>query len=246
MKKAILPMLLLCFVASCLIAVESSPSSTVGFLKYTVAPGYNKFVLPFTFNTLVGGTLTETMTFNDIVGNQLTGGTVATGDQIVNNYTGTYGYLNGTTHLWAGTVTSFTDNVPYSFRHRSAGNLSVFLAGTVQRELQTVGTFNAGYRLAALREAGSVPLANLDLNPGGATGFTGGTNPSLSDQLISVKTGQSCWYNANTHVWVGTMTASEPGYPMALNVRAGHHSIVWVYDPSSRGSESHPALNNSK
>jgi len=234
MKKAILPILLLFFGVTCLLALESEPSSTVGFLKYQVGQGYSYFCLPFTFYKNVGGTLTETMTIEDIVGTQMTGGSTSlNSDRIMNLRTGGYGYLKTDGHWY--TMTSFEDNVPYRFHHRAATSLNVFLAGTVVRESQTVGTFAVGGSYAAVREAASVNVSQLDLNPG--TGGFAGAGTSLAADLISDPiTGNIAWYKTTTSAWQGLFQNTTPGIPIYVLIRSGHPGFTWTYDPNSRGT----------
>jgi hypothetical protein len=246
MKKAILPILLLLVGMSCLLAVESEPSTTVGFLKYTVPQGQTNFCLPFTFYKMVSGTLTETMALDDIVGTQMTAGTLSgNADRIINMYNGSAGWLRTSDSHWQ-TMTSFLDNTPYRFHHRAATTLNVYLAGSVVREVQTVGTFAPGSKLAALREAGAIPVSMLDLNPMTATGFTGANLAGQSDQLSNPASGATAWYKANAvpPAWQGTLTASVPGAPIYLTVRPSHHSVIWNYDPNTRGEVVAPAHQN--
>jgi len=245
MKKAILPILLLFVGVSCLLAVESDPSQTVGFIKYTVPQGYTYFCLPFTFQKLTGTppALVETMAPDDVVGNELTGGTISgNSDRIVNIYTGTAGYIKASDGKWYN-MAAFIDNVPYFFQHRAATTLSVYLAGAVVREAQTVGTFNPGSKLCALREAGAVPVGLLDLNPNLAGGFHGGAVAGQSDQLINPNNGNVAWYKTSSSAWQGALTATIPGLPLYVLVRSTHTPIVWNYDPNTRAAAAPTTLN---
>jgi len=186
------------------------------------------------------------MTCDNIIGNQLTGGTLASNsDRIVNLYTGTAFYLKSTDGLWypRTTIPAFTDNTPYRFHHRTASNLSVYMAGTVLRETQTVGAFIPGYKFAALREAGSIPVSLLDLI---SSGFTGATLALYSDQVVSTATGYSAWYKTSTSAWMGTFTQADPGVPLSIKVYSAHTGFTWTYDPNTRETSTQQQANSQK
>jgi hypothetical protein len=245
MKKAILPILLLVFVTSGLLALESEPSSTVGFIKYSVNRGMTKFCLPFTFYKLNAGSLVETMTMDDVVGTQMSGAASSLqADRIVNLYNGSFVWYKSTTSTWQPANSAFLDNVPYQFKHTPNTIIDVYLAGTVVKEVQNVGNFVVGRKYAALREAGSIPRENLDLHPGTVGGFTGASIALQSDELINPLNGNFTWYKTTNSTWQGSFTATIPGVPVNVLVRSGHAGFTWTYDPTSRSSEA-PATRNS-
>jgi hypothetical protein len=85
------------------------------------------------------------MTIDNIIGNQLAGGTMTSNsDRIINMLAGTYSWLRNT-GVWSGTFASFADNTPYEFHHRTSTVLNVNLTGYDISEPQTIGTFNQGY-----------------------------------------------------------------------------------------------------
>jgi hypothetical protein len=236
MKTVLLPILLLAFITSSLIAFESEPSPTVGFIKYSATQGWSFFCLPFKCYKLNDNTLTETHALDDIIGNQMTGSTfIGNADQIINVYTGTYAWYNGT-HWQAqrSEDLQFIDNTPYRFRHIASSTISVYLSGTVEQEAQYIGNFPIGEKFAALREAGSIPMADLDLCPGTPNGFTGAPLAASSDRIINPQTGAYAWFKSTNSTWQGSFTATVPGIPLIINVRAGHTPIEWYYDPTTR------------
>ena len=226
MKKLLVFTALVLFLSS-LIALESDPSEVVGFVKTTATAGsYSYFSLPFTF--YVGGT--ETMALDDIIGTQLTGGNIVTGDRIIEVGTGTYAYLNSSTNTWSGALTNFTDNYPYQYKvHTSHSTKDVYLAGNVEQEVQVMPYSCAiGYTMYGIREAGSVDVSALDLVD---SGFTGG-NVLTSDRFIDATSGSYAYYNTSTSAWAGGLTNIEPANVYKVKVQSSHTAFTWTYDPT--------------
>ncbi|MCD4818020.1 MAG: hypothetical protein K8S23_04970 [Candidatus Cloacimonetes bacterium] len=109
MKRTIITVLLVLSLTF-LIALESDPSETVGFVKITAGMGYTPFALPFTF---YDATHTETHLVSDIIGDQVTGGTPTTSDRIIDVNTGQFAFYNSGTGTFAGTLANITPGHVY-------------------------------------------------------------------------------------------------------------------------------------
>ncbi len=223
MKKLLISLMAILFLSS-LFALESDPSDVVGYVKRTATIGYSYFSLPFTFYAIG----VETMTLDDIIGDQLTGGNILTGDRIIEIPLGTYAYYNGTN--WTGALTSFTDNYAYQFKvHSTHTDQDVYLAGNVEQEVQLMpNTCVVGYSYHGIREAGEVDVSALDLLD---SGFTGG-NILTSDRLIDVSAGDYAYYNTGTSLWAGSLTTTDPAEAYQVKVYSTHSSFPWTYDPT--------------
>lgn len=224
MKKSIIVMLLVFFI-SALLALESDPSETVGYVKIETQTGYYPFSLPFTF---YDDTYTQTWDLDDIIGDQLTGNMIPfLADQIIPVEGGAIGYYNGTT--WTG-ITQFQDGHAYYVVIQSANpEVDMYLAGTVEQTAVSFGTMQTGYNPVGIREAGVVSLDDIDLL---SSGFTGNAIPFLSDQIIPVEGGTIGWHNGSS--WQGFSTVS-PGKAYFVVVQAANTPFTWTYDPSTRG-----------
>ena len=231
MKNSVFIILML-FLSYTLIALESDPSATVGYVRVDADIGYTYFSLPFTFYDS-SPTPVETLDLDDIIGTQLTGGNLATGDRIIEIGTGIYAYLNSGTNLWTGVLSDFTDNMAYYFKvHTFHDTADVYLAGKVVQETQTVGTCGIGYTFVSIREAGEIAVSALDLI---ISGFLGG-NLASSDRLIEADTGYYAYYNTGTSSWAGSLTNIYPGKVYLIKVHTAHSGFTWLYDPLTRES----------
>lgn len=245
MKKAILPFVLALLCASWLLAVESEPSEVVGFIKIDAGVGFTYFSLPFTF---YDASHNETLTLEDVVGNQGRSGSSLTGTKILQVGSALNAYRNNnvppSTDLWTGTLTSFVDNKAYQIKvHSSHPTQTFYFAGTVQPEAQTIGTFPIGTSYAVVREAGVVSLSNCDLI---TSGFRGG-NSLTSDKIMKKGTSLSAWYRTSDNTWQGTLSSIEPGgvYQIINKTQAGQpDAFTWVYDPLTRNTENSRVRSN--
>jgi hypothetical protein len=219
MKKVLIFCILVLFLGS-LLALESAPSDVVGFLNVNAPVGYNIFSNPFTY---YDGTHTATLDLDDIVGTQLTAGTPANADRIIDANTGAYAFLmTGTPPTWTGTLTDFNlANAYYAKIFATPNNF--YLAGSVEQDVMVYGTMNVGYNVVGLKEAGSVSLDDLDLI---SSGFTGGS-PATSDRIIDANTGQFAFYLSGA--WSGTLTSTTIGHSYYILVK--NTAFAWTYDP---------------
>lgn len=228
MKKLIAIIAILAF-ATTVFATESDPSETVGFVKIASSVGYTPFSLPFTF---YDATHTETMDIDDVIGNQLTGGTIFTGDRIIEIGGTAYSYLLAA-GTWSGTLVDFVDNKGYYFKIQSGHSAKdVYIAGTVEQSAQLIANCGVGYTSVSVNEAGEIPVANLDLI---TSGFTGGTIFD-SDRLIELGGTAYAYYNTTTLNWGGSLLNIEPGKVYYVKVQSGHTPFNWNYDPFSKGT----------
>ena len=223
MKKLVLLITILALVTAAF-AAESDPSETVGFFKIDADVGYTPFGLPFTF---YDASHTPTMTLDDIIGDQFTGGAfIFLSDQIVDINTGSYGWYNGSN--WQN-MPSFTANHAfYAYVLSGHSNVDMYLAGQVDQSSINFGTMAVGYNPVGIREAGEVNVSDLDLV---SSGFTGGNFIFQSDQIIDMNTGNYAWYNIGTSTWNG-MSTITPGHAYYVYVLSGHSSFDWTYNPT--------------
>ncbi len=225
MKKLIAIIAILAL-ATTAFATESLPSETVGFVKIDADVGYTPFGLPFTF---YDATHAQTMTLDNIIGAQFTGGAAPfLSDQIIDINTGNYGWYNTGASAWAG-MTSYTANHPnYAYVLVGHPNVDMYLAGQVDQSTINFGTMAVGYNPIGIREAGDVIISDLDLV---SSGFTGGAAPFLSDQLIDINTGNYAWYSTGTSTWQG-MANITIGHAYYIYVLSGHTPFDWTYNPT--------------
>ena len=225
MKKLFIFAMMLVLIGS-MVALESEPSEVVGYVKIEAPVGYSIFSNPFTY---YDATHIATLDLDDVIGGQLSGGTPANADRIIDANTGQYAFYNAGTSLWAGTLVNFDLTNAYYVKVFNTTN-SFYLTGSVERETMDFGTLAVGYNVIGLKEAGSVALNDLDLI---SSGFTGG-NPATSDRIIDANTGQYAFYNSGTSMWAGTLTQTTIGHSYYILVK--NTPFNWTYDPLSSDS----------
>ena len=230
MKKFLILGILVLFLGS-LIALESGPSETVGFVKITTQVGYTPFSLPFTCYS--GGS--QTFALDDIIGSQLTGGAAPfLSDQIYPIGGGAYGWYNNIN--WQ-VLTNFSDgNAYYAYILAGHSANTIYLAGNVEQTPVDFGTMAVGWNPVGIREAGVISLDDIDLL---SSGFTGGTAPFLSDQIYPVGGGAYAWHNGTS--WQG-FTTIDPGKAYYIYVLSGHTPFAWIYDPTTRDNRIAPPV----
>ena len=192
---------------------ESDPSETVGFYHFDCPVGYTFFSHPFTY---YDSTHTPTLDANDIIGDKLSSGTPATADRIIDAKTGEWIFY---LPPWIPPIT-FDMNHAYCVKIYSIPN-DLYLCGSVEQDVIDYGTMNLGYNVIGLKEAGAVPLDDLDLL---SSGFTGGVNPVFSDQIQEVGGGGVAWYNSNTSSWINVNSSSVKDVPLASRL-----PLIFVY-----------------
>ena len=222
MKRLLILSMMLVLIGS-MYALESGPSEVVGYMKVDTPVGYSIFSNPFTY---YDATHTATLDLDDVIGGQLSGGTPANADRIIDANTGQYAFYNAGTSLWAGTLVNFDFTNAYYVKIYDTVN-SFYVAGTVDPEVMDFGTLAVGYNVIGLKEAGSVILNDLDLV---SSGFTGG-NPATSDRIIDANTGQYAFYNSGTSTWAGTLTQTTIGHSYYILIK--NAPFNWIYDPLS-------------
>ncbi len=221
MKRTIITVLLVLSLTF-LIALESDPSETVGFVKITAGMGYTPFALPFTF---YDATHTETHLVSDIIGDQVTGGTPTTSDRIIDVNTGQFAFYNSGTSTWAGTLSNMDASHAFYIQVKNTA-LDLYLAGTVEDVTVDYGTLAVGYNAVGIQSASELLVSELNLVE---SGFTGGT-PTTSDRIIDVNTGQFAFYNSGTGTFAGTLANITPGHVYYVQVK--NTAFNWIFNPA--------------
>ncbi len=213
-----------------LMAAESGPSNTVGFISFTCNDGvYVPFAFPFTY---YNAGHVATLNINDIMNGGFTGGNPATGDRIWNQNTLSYCYRN-TAGSWVGSWTTIVPGDAYWVRvYPNHVDVTAVTAGEVDTTPLDLGTMASGvYNPVGLREAGTVSVANLGLI---AAGFTGG-NPATSDRVWDQNTLSYAYFNSTSQAWVGLASGITAGHAIWVQVKSNHASFNWTYTPTGAG-----------
>jgi hypothetical protein len=229
MLKKVAFVLALTLLVSAALALESGPSNTVGFVKITCLQNAKKaFGLPFTFWDVVSGVPQYGVTSarpSDVIGAQLTGGSISTGDQCIRQG-GAYAYRTTTAALWAGGLESTPGMTAGGFFwiwNKHAADQDMVLAGQV--DTSTFGPISIPASMKtglSFRDARLVNRANLNLL---TSGFVGGSI-STSDQLIE-HGGSYCYYNTSTSAWAGGLASVTPGRAYWI---WNKHAAGWSYN----------------
>jgi hypothetical protein len=231
MLKKVAFVLALTLLVSVALALESGPSNTVGFVKKTcTASAKTPFGLAFTFWDVVSGVPqygVASMRPSDVIGSQLTGGTVGTGDQCIQQGTGFFAYRTTTAALWSGTLetnNAMTAGKAHWIWNKHAASQDVVLAGQVDTSAFGPIAVTALAKTAlSFRDARVVNRATLNLLTSGFVGGTIGT----SDQLIEQGTGTFCYFRTSDNTWQGGLAGSSPG--MAYWIW-NKHAAAWNYN----------------
>ncbi|MFH1010348.1 MAG: hypothetical protein V1784_03835 [bacterium] len=229
MLKKVAFVLALTICVSFALALESGPSNTVGFVKITCPQMAKKaFGLPFTFWDVVSGVPQYGVTSarpSDVIGAQLTGGTLSTGDQCIRQ-AGSYAYRTTTAALWAGgleTTPGMTAGGFFWLWNRHAVSQDMVLAGQV--DTSTFGPIWIAANVKtglSFRDARVVNRANLNLR---TSGFVGGTL-TTSDQVIE-HGGSYCYFRTSDNTWQGGLVSVTPGRAYWL---WNKHAAGWNYN----------------
>jgi len=212
-----------------LMAAESGPSNTVGFISFTCNDGvWVPFAFPFTYYE-AGHVLTTSL--NNIMNGNFTGGSALTGDRIWDQNTLTYAYKN-TAGNWTGTLSAVTPGHAYWVRvYPNHVDVTAVTAGEVDTSPLYLGIMQSNaYNKVGLREAGQVAVSALGLV---AAGFTGGT-ALTSDRIWDQNTLTYAYVNAAGTTWSGSLatTGIAPGHALWIYVRPTHASFPWTYTPA--------------
>lgn len=168
---------------------EGCPSNTVGFVKIDCpANSHEPFGLPFTFWDVVDSIPSYGVVStrpSDIIYNQLTGGTAATGDRCYQQG-GPWAYRVTTPALWMGILegSGMETGRAYWIHNRHGFDQKMYLAGEVDedggRSRDPIYISPNAYTPLSFPEARLRPVDDLNLL---TSGFTGG-NTGTSDRLI--------------------------------------------------------------
>ena len=241
MKRLIATIVILTF-AVALMAAESGPSETVGFVGREMPNGqWKPLSLPFTFEDTDGNGY---MSLDDVFGDQLSGTNPGNGDQVLCMQSGLSATYAGPVFGWIGSLDSLFYQYSYwMYKNPLNPTDSVYIAGTVEKEVIDYGiipgdggTGLGKWTAVGIKEAGEVAIApdNLDLL---ACGFTG-TNPGDGDQILSMNTGLSSTYAGPVFGWMGSLTNIEPTHVYWLYRNSAHPAgFHWIYDPLSKGTK---------
>ncbi|MDO9577318.1 MAG: hypothetical protein Q7J16_05495 [Candidatus Cloacimonadales bacterium] len=216
-------------VISLLSALKSEPSTAVGFVKVEAPTnGWTMLALPFD----VDGCMVSSV-FSDGSSNPyITGGTNPGLSDQIQEVGGSIAWYNSGTSLWMGSFAVDVTRAYYSVIRSGHPDADLYVCGSVDNT--TVASYEAipanAWTAIGFREAGEVLVGDLGLLE---AGFTGGTNPGLSDQIQEVG-GSISWYNSASSVWMPSTFTIKPGKAYYLVIRNGHSGLAsYSYPPSS-------------
>ena len=225
LKKFLVFSLIITFSALPLMAAESEPSNTVGFISFESGAGaWVPFAFPFSYYT-TGHVYTTTL--GECLGGNWFQGTPSTGDRIWDQNDLEYVFNMGGN--WTGAFTDITPGHAY-WAYVISGNPTVtgVTAGEVDMNPLVIGTMASGaYTPVGLREPGTVLLANSNLIE---SGFTGG-DPGSSDRIWDQNNLEFSFYMSPPGNWVGAVTALEGGHALWVQVMPSNPSFDWTYIP---------------
>lgn len=206
-KRLILFTLILTVTAFPLMAAESGPSNTVGFLTWDCPVGYAAFSFPLTYYT-EGYALTYDL--NDIIGpDQFTGFFLPDGaDQIMNIETGAMAWKDAS-GVWQNSVNIEVGYAYYAIIRSGHNPVDAVTAGEVDMSPMPTFNFPVGYTAFGWREPGAISIEDLGLME---AGFTGGFLPDMSDKVIDINSGATAYYITTGPLegWQGGLTALTP------------------------------------
>lgn len=239
MLKKVVFVLALTVCVSLALALESGPSNTVGFVKITCTQNFqNAFGEPFTTWDVISG-VPQYGVFSgkpsDVIGAQLTGGNLLTGDRCAEQGgAGEYAYRTTTAALWAGALENSGGMLPgkaFWLQNKQAFDQDMVLAGEVDTSGFGPIAISPNFQNAiSWRDARVVDRSDLNLL---TSGFTGG-NLLTSDRLAQQGgMGYYCYYNTSTSAWAGTLQGSEPGLAYWIQEKNGNS---WNYNYVSGGA----------
>ncbi len=225
MKKILILSILVLFLGS-LVAIESDPSDTVGFVKIAAPSNFDTaLALPLE----VDGQMVSAV-FSDGAGvPYITGGANPNfSDQIQEIGSGQTAWVNGL-GAWVGDFAIDVTKAYYAKIRSAHSAADIYICGTVDNTtIVNYAAIPPNFDTAiGYREAGSVMAGNVGLV---AAGFQGGANPNFSDQIQEIGSGQTAWYNGSA--WVGNF-ALTPGKAYYLKIRGGHTGLAAYSYPAS-------------
>ncbi|MDP8269582.1 MAG: hypothetical protein P9L97_12735 [Candidatus Tenebribacter davisii] len=227
MKKFLILSILVLFLGS-LMALESGPSETVGFVKVNApANVYTTFSLPLEVDGMMASVV-----FSDGTGAPyITGGANPVFSDQIQEVGGASAWYNSNTSLWVGDFAVDVTKAYYAVIRAAHPAADIYVCGLVDNT--TIVNYDPilpnVYTTVGFREAGSTKMVS-DLGLVTA-GFQGGANPVFSDQIQEVG-GASAWYNSNTSLWVGDF-AITPGKAYYLIIRNGHSGLAAYSYPAT-------------
>jgi hypothetical protein len=206
------------------VAQESGPSNTVGFWKLDVHPGFTQVSFPL---------LPADKTVNNVLGNQLTGGTSASNADQIQKWDAATGqflicWLNSGTGQWEGAFSQLSEALSYWIYvqpDHPATQTIVICGNVVEDPVYNMGQMQPGYN--AVGSVWAIPAA---VSLAGLNGFHGGTYMFLSDLILSYDalSGQYtyAWKDANGY-WQGNLTQFEPMKGYWIYLPPGHSAFNW-------------------
>jgi hypothetical protein len=249
MKKVMFVLVGLLIVSTFAFALESGPSNKVGYVKIQCNGGagtvYTQFGLPFKFWFVPTGNVptygTESRAPSSIVGSQTNCGTTSTADRISRLDNGQSAFRSSPACGWIGSLETSVGMEPghiYFYQNKSGANRNLVLAG----EADTTGVGIPTVTISAPATAGAtsstpytwrdprdVAREHLSLL---TQGFTGGTNASNSDRILSTS-GSSCYYSTTSSSWQGSLLVVSPG--AAYFIQNRHVGHTWGYTYNATG-----------
>jgi hypothetical protein len=205
-------------------AEDSGPSNTVGYWKLNVGRGYSQVSFPL---------LPAVKTLNNVIGNQLTGGTTQTAsDQIMRWNAASrqfqVSWYNTTSQSWQGEFSDVREAESYWIYVQPTHPVqqTVTICGNVcEQPVFNMGTLGIGYN-----SIGSVWAAPTPISQAGLGELDGGVYLFLSDQILSYDaatgTYQYAWRTENG-TWQGNLTLLEPAKGYWIYVAPGHPGFHW-------------------
>jgi hypothetical protein len=236
MLKKVAFVLALAVLVSGALALESGPSNTVGFTKKAFDPGYTDFGLSFKFWDVNGGVPsygTVSTRPSDIIGFQLTGGLPFLADEVIRQDNGENAFI-APGDVWSGVLETNANMLPgyaYWINNKQAASFDMVLAGEVDTSTFAIAIApGESYTPVSCRDARVVSVGNAYLV---GSGFTGGTLPFLSDEVIEQSSGAVAWYHT-VNGWITTgLAAFTPMESYWIHSRAGSGGYTWNYGPGA-------------
>ena len=236
MLKKVAFVLALTVLVSFALALESGPSNTVGFVKFTAAAGdlYTAFGLPFTSWDVVAGVPSYGVVSSrpsDILGTQLNGGMPWVRDNVTRQDNGKIASRDAG-GVWTGLLETDADMIVgrayWIFNNDAAIPLEIVLAGEVDTFAWAPLTMNGPdlYTALSFRDARIRPVASINLL---TCGFHTGM-PWVKDQLVEQSSGDIASHSGTA--WGGLLTQITPGEAYWI-FNNGPDNWTYTYGPGT-------------
>lgn len=219
MKKALV-LLVLALLAGSLMAVESAPSATVGFIKFNVTDGnITALTMPFAVADTDNSGAWEPQ---DALGtNGYTDGDsfIDITDGIGTDYYAGFGWDSS-----AGLSTLTLGHAYFMNRGAGNGNLTFYLSGTVNPVPVTYTIVGGGLTSMGFNSCSAIPLT--DINP---------ANLAEGDTFIEINSGNGADYYDGYGWYSDSMTTTTPGEAYYIN-SSYPTDYSWTYTPGTTRS----------